>query len=101
MLFLISKKTHGHGQPCGDCWGEGHTMGLNGKNTIKIKCKKISLCVNIVFGKQLRFGYCTHLKKSRVSSLHSKIYDCIIPLHGLTVKNTKLLEAKRAERDVS
>ena len=35
------KRTHGHGQQCGDCWGEGSIMELNsnGKNTIKIKFK--------------------------------------------------------------
>ena len=32
-------KGHGHGQWCGDCWGEWGIRGLNGneKNTIKIK----------------------------------------------------------------
>ena len=37
------KRTHGHGQQCGDCWGERNIRGLNGsgKNTIKIKLKKI------------------------------------------------------------
>ena len=32
------KRTHGHGQQCGDCWGGGSIRGLNGngKNTIKI-----------------------------------------------------------------
>ena len=36
------KRTHGHGQQCGDCWGEGGMRELNdnGKNTIKIKLKK-------------------------------------------------------------
>ena len=24
------KRTHGHGQWCGDCWGEGGIRGLNG-----------------------------------------------------------------------
>ena len=24
------KKTHGHGQQCGDCWGEGHKVMENG-----------------------------------------------------------------------
>ena len=24
------KKTHGHGQQCGDCWGQGAIRGLNG-----------------------------------------------------------------------
>ena len=35
------KRIHGHGQQCGDCWGEGNIRGLNGngKNTIKIKLK--------------------------------------------------------------
>ena len=35
------KRTHGQGQQCGDCWGEGSTTRLNGngKNTIKIKEK--------------------------------------------------------------
>ena len=35
------KRTHGHGQQCSDCWGEGSVRGLNGngKNTIKIKLK--------------------------------------------------------------
>ena len=34
-------RTHGHGQQCGDCWGEGGIRGLNGngKNIIKIKLK--------------------------------------------------------------
>ena len=33
------KRTHGHGQQCGDCWGEGSIRRLKGniKNTIKIK----------------------------------------------------------------
>ena len=33
------KKTHGHGQQCGKCRGDGDIKGLNGngKNTIKIK----------------------------------------------------------------
>ena len=33
------KRTHGHGQQCGDCWAEGGIRGLNGnrKNTTKIK----------------------------------------------------------------
>ena len=33
------KRTHGYGQQCGDCWGEGGLSGLNGneKNTIWIK----------------------------------------------------------------
>ena len=37
------KRTHGHGQPCGDCWGEGSIRGLNGngKYTIKVKLKNI------------------------------------------------------------
>ena len=32
------KRTHGHGQQCGDCWGEWGLRGLNdnGKNTIKL-----------------------------------------------------------------
>ena len=36
------KMTHGHGQLCGDCWGEGGIRELNGngKNTIKVKLKK-------------------------------------------------------------
>ena len=36
------KRTHGHGQQCGDCWGRGHIRGLkgNGKNPIKIKLNK-------------------------------------------------------------
>ena len=36
-----AKRTHGHGQQCGECWGEGNIRGLNGngKNTIKIKLK--------------------------------------------------------------
>ena len=31
-------RTHGHGQQCGDYWGQGVVRGLtgNGKNTIKI-----------------------------------------------------------------
>ena len=35
------KKTHGHGQQCGDYWGKWGIRGLNGngKNTIKIKSK--------------------------------------------------------------
>ena len=24
------KRTHGHGQQCGDCWGEDNIRGLNG-----------------------------------------------------------------------
>ena len=33
------KRTHEHGQQCGDCCGEGSIRGLNcnGKNTIKSK----------------------------------------------------------------
>ena len=33
------KRTHGHGQQCGDCWAEGGVRGLNGnkKYTMKIK----------------------------------------------------------------
>ena len=36
------KRTHGHGQQCGDCWGKRSIRGLNGngKNTVKIKFKK-------------------------------------------------------------
>ena len=32
------KRTHGHGQQCGDCWREAVIRGLNGngKNTVKI-----------------------------------------------------------------
>ena len=32
------KRTHGFGQQCGDCWGEGGIRGRNGKrkNIIKI-----------------------------------------------------------------
>ena len=31
------KRTHGHGQQCGDCGGEGEVRGtnINGKNIIK------------------------------------------------------------------
>ena len=25
-----AKRTHGHGQQCSDCWGEGDIRGLNG-----------------------------------------------------------------------
>ena len=44
------KRTHGHGQQCGDCWGAEHIRGLKGnvKNTIKIKIKnKIKSKINI------------------------------------------------------
>ena len=36
------KRTHGHGQQCGDCWRVGVIRGLNGnrKNTIKITILK-------------------------------------------------------------
>ena len=36
------KRTRGHGQQCGDCWGERGIRGLNGngKNVIKITFKK-------------------------------------------------------------
>ena len=36
------KRTHGHGQQCGDCLGKRSIGGLNGngKNTIKSKLKK-------------------------------------------------------------
>ena len=36
------KRTHGHGEQCGDCWGEGGIRGLNGngKNIIKINFLK-------------------------------------------------------------
>ena len=43
------KRTHGRGQWCGDCWGEGGIRGLRGnvKNIIKIKlknkCNKIKI----------------------------------------------------------
>ena len=39
------KRTHGYGQYCGDCWGKGSIRGLNGngKNTIKIKLKKLKV----------------------------------------------------------
>ena len=38
------KRTHGHGQQCGDCWGLGGIRGLKGnvKNTIKIKFNRES-----------------------------------------------------------
>ena len=38
------KRTHGHGQQCGDCWGEAGIRGLNsnGKNTIKIIKKYVT-----------------------------------------------------------
>ena len=37
------KRTHEHGQSCGDFWGEESIKGLNGngKNTIKIKTKNV------------------------------------------------------------
>ena len=40
-LSKKGKRTQGHGQQCGDCWGEDGIRGLNGngKNTIKIKSK--------------------------------------------------------------
>ena len=28
------KRTHGHGQQCGDCWGEGVLRGLNSNGTM-------------------------------------------------------------------
>ena len=36
-IELKGKRTHGHGQQCGDCWGERGVRGLNGygKNIIK------------------------------------------------------------------
>ena len=36
------KRTHRHGQQCGDFWGDESIRGLkgNGKNTMKIKLKK-------------------------------------------------------------
>ena len=38
------KRTRGHGQQCGDCFGEEGIRGLNGngKNTIKTIIKKIN-----------------------------------------------------------
>ena len=38
------KRTLGHGQQCGDCWGEAGIRGLNGdgKNTIEFNLKKTS-----------------------------------------------------------
>ena len=38
------KRTHGHGQQCGDCWGQEGISGLNGngKNTIKYINKDIN-----------------------------------------------------------
>ena len=29
------KRTHGHGQQCGDCWGERGISGLNGDGKIQ------------------------------------------------------------------
>ena len=29
------KRTYGHGQQCGDCWGEGSIRGLNGNGKIQ------------------------------------------------------------------
>ena len=34
------KRTHGHGQPCGDCKGEGDIRGLNGNGKIQFKAFK-------------------------------------------------------------
>ena len=36
------KRTHGHGEQYGDCWGEGSIRGLKGnrKNRIKIRLTK-------------------------------------------------------------
>ena len=40
-LSKKDKRTHGHGQQCGDYWGVGGIRGVNGngKNTINIKLK--------------------------------------------------------------
>ena len=29
-MSIKEKRTHGHGQQCGDCWGEGNIGGLSG-----------------------------------------------------------------------
>ena len=34
------KRTHGHGQQCGDCWGEGGIRVLKGNEKKKINEKK-------------------------------------------------------------
>ena len=33
------KRTHGHGQQCGDCWGEEDIRGLNGNGEKPTKVK--------------------------------------------------------------
>ena len=45
-----AKTSHGHGQQCGNCWGEGHIRGLtsNRKNTMKIKLKKNKKSVSYI-----------------------------------------------------
>ena len=61
------KRTRGHGQQCGDCWGKGGTRGLNGngKNTIKIKFKKmcrvisLSYLNSVFYGTQMTYLYKT------------------------------------------
>ena len=42
LLEIKGKRTHGHGQQCGDCWEEAGIRGLigNRKNTIKVKFLK-------------------------------------------------------------
>ena len=34
------KRTHGHGQRCGECWAEGAVRGLNGNGNNIRKIKK-------------------------------------------------------------
>ena len=45
-LSKEEKRTHGHGQQCGDSWGRGlKVLNDNGKNTKK-KIKKINAYLN-------------------------------------------------------
>ena len=36
------KRTRGHGQQCGDCWGEGSIRGLNGNGKKYNELEKIN-----------------------------------------------------------
>ena len=40
------KRTHGHGQLCGDCWGKGSIRGLNGNGKKYNKDKEVTyICI--------------------------------------------------------
>ena len=66
------KRTRGHGQPCGDCWGETGIRGLNGngKNTIMIKSKK--------FDADLLLCWLSHFKCDS-HTVHMLTQWCLLP----------------------